>query len=370
MASAAPSVPPLSFGPWLFGRHADLALFGGSAALALGLVVAGRALGISPGALPEWGWLLCVLGVDVAHVWSTLFRTYLDRDELRQHPYRYSLIPLGVYVLGVVAYLHGPGTFWRLLAYVAVFHFVRQQVGWVAVYRARSGPFRRADRFIDDAAIYAATLYPLLYWHANLEHSRIAWFMPGDFVNLSSALRPLVVPAFALWLLCLGLFLVRQLHTAVTTRVFHAGKVLVVVTTAATWYVGIVATNNDFDFTVTNVIVHGVPYIGLLWAYAKQRQKLAPERLSSQIAAAGLGAFVLLLLIIAFLEEFAWDRLVWHERDWLFGGGGVQLQDLALAFLVPLLSLPQATHYALDGVLWRRGDTRERPAQRAALGFR
>nr|HMR11080.1 hypothetical protein [Polyangiaceae bacterium] len=137
MASVAPSVPPMSFGPWLFGRHADLALFGGSAALALGLVVVGRALGISPGALPEWGWLLCVLGVDVAHVWSTLFRTYLDRDELRQHPYRYSLIPLGVYVLGVVAYLHGPGTFWRLLAYVAVFHFVRQQVGWVAVYRAR-----------------------------------------------------------------------------------------------------------------------------------------------------------------------------------------------------------------------------------------
>jgi hypothetical protein len=370
MASGAPSLPGLSFGPWLFGMRADLALFGGSAVLALGLVAVGRALGISPGGLPEWGWLLCVLAVDVAHVWSTLFRTYLDRDELRHHPYRYSLIPLGVYIGGVLAYLHGPVTFWRILAYVAVFHFVRQQVGWVAVYRARGGQPSRADRIIDDAAIYAATLYPLLFWHANLDHSRIAWFMQGDFVNVSAALEPLLAPAFWLWAICLAVFALRQLQIAIASRVLSTGKLVVVATTAATWYVGIVATNSDFDFTVTNVIVHGVPYVGLLWAYAKQRQKLAPERLGSQVVAAGLGAFVLLLLIVAFLEEFAWDRLVWHERGWLFGAGGAVLSDRALAWVVPLLSLPQATHYALDGVLWRRGDTRLRPAQKAALGFR
>jgi hypothetical protein len=41
-----------------------------------------------------------------------------------------------------------------------------------------------------------------------------------------------------------------------------------------------------------------------------------------------------------------------------------------LALLVPLLALPQATHYVLDGMLWRRGDTRRLPAQRRALGFR
>jgi hypothetical protein len=36
---------------------------------------------------------------------------------------------------------------------------------------------------------------------------------------------------------------------------------------------------------------------------------------------------------------------------------------------VPLLALPQGVHYVLDGMLWRRADTRARPAQRAALGF-
>ncbi len=359
----------LSFGPWLFGARMDLALFAGSAAFAFGLVLVGRLLGISPGGLPEWAWLLCVLGVDVAHVWSTLFRTYLDGEELRQHPYRYTLIPLGVYAAGVAAYLHSPMTFWRILAYVAVFHFVRQQVGWVAVYRARAGTFNPLDRWLDDAAVYAATLYPVLYWHANLDHSRIAWFMPGDFVDVSAALHPWVMPAGVAWAVLLGAFFIRQVHKAVTTRVLAAGKMIVVATTAAIWYVGIIATNNDFDFTVTNVIVHGVPYVGLLWAYARERRKQAPERLGSQVAAGGIGAFVLLLLLIAFAEEFVWDRLVWRQRDWLFGDSGAALSQVVLAWVVPLLALPQATHYALDGILWRRGDSRKRPAQRAALGM-
>jgi hypothetical protein len=65
----------------------------------------------------------------------------------------------------------------------------------------------------------------------------------------------------------------------------------------------------------------------------------------------------------------AWDRLVWHDRDWLFGASSGQLGPIVLAFVVPLLALPQATHYVLDGMLWRRSDSRSRPAQRRALGF-
>src|SRR5687767_203002 len=102
----------LSFGPWLWGKHQDLALFGGSALAALGLVLVGRATGLGRGELPEWGWLVCVLAIDVAHVHSTWFRTYLDREELRRHPLRYALVPAVVYALGVALYLHGSLGFW------------------------------------------------------------------------------------------------------------------------------------------------------------------------------------------------------------------------------------------------------------------
>ncbi|MGZ3476685.1 MAG: hypothetical protein ACXWUG_22920, partial [Polyangiales bacterium] len=62
----------------------------------------------------------------------------------------------------------------------------------------------------------------------------------------------------------------------------------------------------------------------------------------------------------ALIEEGLWDRFVWHDHEHLFGEGEL-LSPRALAFLVPLLALPQAVHYALDGVIWRR-------AQNPALG--
>jgi hypothetical protein len=359
----------LSLGPWLWNKPLDLAVFGGSAAFALILVAIGHATGISEQPLPEWGFVALVLGVDVAHVYSTSFRTYFDREELARHPVRYWGVPLAVYVAGVLLYSAGAASFWRVLAYVALFHFVRQQVGWVAVYRARAGNTSRFDRVLDEVTVYAATLYPVLHWHAHLEHTRFAWFVAGDFVD-GGALAVALLPAARLvWLLALAVFALRQIQRAVQDGVFELGKSVVVATTAASWYVGIVATNSDFDFTVTNVIVHGVPYAALLFAYARERRREDPDLLGSQIAAGGIGAFAGVLLILAFVEEMAWDRLVWKDRGWLFGAGTFELGPALLAFVVPLLALPQAVHYVLDGLLWRRADTRARPAQRAALGW-
>ncbi|HMY17835.1 MAG TPA: hypothetical protein PKA58_16040, partial [Polyangium sp.] len=67
--------------PFIWSARADVAIFGGSAALALVLAALSPRLS-DAGALPTWGWLVFVLAVDVAHVHATLFRTYFDRDEL------------------------------------------------------------------------------------------------------------------------------------------------------------------------------------------------------------------------------------------------------------------------------------------------
>jgi len=363
------AVRRFSLGPWLFGPSADLLLFGGSAVAALLLVVLGHVTGLSRVGLPEWGWLVCVVAIDVAHVHSTWFRTYLDRAELRRHPLRYALVPVLVYAAGVALYLDGPVTFWRALAYVALFHFIRQQVGWVAVYRARAGQRTVFDRVLDEATVYAATLYPVVDWHARIGQTEFAWFVQGDFVDASAVALQVLPIARALWAVLLIGFALRQAWLMRQKGVLELGKCVVVATTALVWYVGIVATNSDFDFTVTNVIVHGVPYFALLFSYARERRRESGESLGSQIVAGGVGAFLGVLLLLAFIEELAWDRLVWHERGWLFGSSDLELGPLLLALTVPLLALPQAVHYVLDGMLWRRSDTRDRPAQRAALGF-
>ncbi len=354
-------------GPFIWGARIDVAIFGGSALLALALAALSPILS-DAGAVPTWGWLAFVLAVDVAHVHSTLFRTYFDRDELRKRRSLYIALPIACWLAGFVLHTASEQLFWRALAYVAVIHFVRQQIGWVAIYRARARERSTFGRILDDATIYAATGFPLLYWHAHLPRT-FRWFVDGDFVTLPW-LTQLVLPAQVVWATLLVAYAARAVYVAATGGPRNLGKHLVVATTALTWYVGIVGTNSDFQFTVTNVLVHGLPYMALLWMYTRERGKERPGTLVAKVASLGVLGFVATLLAIAFAEEMLWDRLVWHDRPSMFGGewrGEPLLGPVARAFVVPLLALPQSVHYVLDAVLWRRRDTGQ--AQAKALGF-
>ena len=339
---------------WIFSGPVDLAVFALPAALALGLVV-----WLSPerarGESPEWVWITAVLLVDVAHVWSTAFVTYLSPTELRRHAERYWLVPGLGWVGGVLLYgLGGAALFWRTLAYLAVFHFVRQQYGWMALYRARARDRSRAGAWIDAAAIYAATLYPLIWWHAHLPR-RFAWFLPGDFVG--GLPRTIAHAAAAAYALCLGAYVARALLDARRGQLVPWGKHLLLLTTAATWYAGIVATDDDIAFTLSNVLSHGVPYAALVFSYARFTREPGPAtRVLGGAPGGALLRFVACLWLLAYVEELLWDRGVWHERPALFGGAGASggLGGLQ-PWLVPLLALPQLCHYVLDGLFWRRG---------------
>ena len=333
--------------PWLFSAKTDLLAFGGSAAVALLMVAVGWPLGWLEQDTPDWLWIASVLLIDVAHVYATGFRVYFDRAELRRRAWLYGLVPLLAFGIGAALYSEGPKLFWRTLAYVAVFHFVRQQYGWVALYRAKAGEHDRLGRVIDAAAIYLATIYPLVFWHS---HSRrFSWFVSSDFVELPVLAERVLAPIY--WG-ALALYAAHSAYRAIWQRRFNPGKDLVVVTTAICWYVGIVGLNSDYAFTVTNVITHGVPYMVLVgWFQNGSSAESAASPIASRTKWRWL-RFVGLLWLLAYAEELLWDCGVWHERSWLFGSAW-NISDWD-QLLVPLLTVPQITHYVLDGFIWRR----------------
>jgi hypothetical protein len=131
---------------------------------------------------------------------------------------------------------------------------------------------------------------------------------------------------------------------------------VVVAATAACWYVGIVATNADYAFTVTNVFIHGIPYLALVYLYARAASREPGSRRGATARwighRRGLAVFLASLWAVAYIEELIWDRAIWHDHGWLFGAG-FDVGRAAMV-LVPLLAVPQLTHYVLDGLLWRR----------------
>ncbi len=333
--------------PWLFNAKTDLLAFGGSAAVALLLVVVGWPLGWLERDTPDWLWIASVLLVDVAHVYATGFRVYFDRAELRRRAWLYWLVPLLAFVIGAALYSEGSRLFWRTLAYVAVFHFVRQQYGWVALYRAKASEHDRLGKVIDTVAIYLATIYPLVFWHAHPR--RFSWFVPKEFVTLPVLAERVLAPIY--WG-SLALYAAYSTYRAIWQRRFNPGKDLVVATTALCWYVGIVGLNSDYAFTVTNVITHGVPYMVLVGWFQSAPATESSASVATRPSRWRWLRFVGLLWLLAYAEELLWDCGVWHERSWLFGSAW-NIGDWD-HLLVPLLTVPQITHYVLDGFIWRR----------------
>lgn len=334
---------------WIVSPSFDLSWFVGPPALSAFAVACLPAL--RGPALGVWGWVLCVVAVDVAHVWSTLYRTYLDPEELSRRRSLLVNVPLACLAAG--ALLHragGSAWFWRGFAYLAVYHFLRQQFGFVMLYRRAAG--EQGGLALDKAAIYASMLYPLASWHAGLPRA-FDWFMPGDFV----ALPPWTAPA-ARWAYA-GVFAawaVKEARAWANGARPNLGKLGIILGTAAAWYVGIVLFDSDVAFTVTNVLAHGIPYFGLVWSHGCRRFANGSGWLAALHRPGWrVALFLLPLLLLAFGEEMLWDWFIWRENRGLFGGLGAAwaLPEPVYHLLVPLLALPQAAHYVLDAWIWR-----------------
>lgn len=336
---------------WLFSPSIDLSVFLGSALIAIFLLIFGANTGLLTQDSPDWTWITTILMIDIAHVWATSFRVYFDVEEFKRRIWLYTLVPLSGYLVGVALYSESALTFWRVLAYVAVFHFVRQQYGWVALYRRKANETSRLTWWIDAFAVYLATVYPLAFWMTSLPRN-FEWFVQNDFINVPQFVAQILFPVY---LLALITYFGKTIYLYFTEGFLNPGKDIVVATTAICWYLGIVFYNSDYAFTVTNVIIHGVPYFAIVYFYAKARRENAST--FYRFLSSNWLIFLATLWALAYLEELFWHRGVWHERLWMFGEAW-EWGKLKI-FLVPLLALPQVTHYVLDGFVWRRKENVE-----------
>ncbi len=311
-------------------------------------------------------WIVGVLLVDVAHVYASLYRTYLDPVARQRHKKRLIWAPVLVGWFGFLLHLESPLLFWGALAYVAIFHFIKQHVGFALLY-VRGGNESASDRRLVTWTVWAGTLAPIVWWHAHLPR-QFAWFTHGDlFGGLPAWLGPVALASTVpVWLA----FAIRRIALWRSGRA-NAMVVWLVLTPAVNWYLGIVVFDDDRIFTVTNVLLHGIPYFALTWvaggrACVQRGLRRVTGRATHSAALIGL-AFYGALVMLAVSEEALWDRLIWHERTVLFGDGGARLSPYWTALVTALLTIPQATHYVLDRWIWRAGP--DNPKLAVQLGF-
>lgn len=302
-------------------------------------------------------WIILVLCVDVAHVYSTLYRTYFDPETFGTRKNLFLLVPLLVFIFGVLVYSMNGLIFWRIAAYLAVFHFIRQQYGFLRIYSRREKQ-PKWSYTLDTITIYLLTVYPILWWHLSGPRN-FSWFVDGDFyfVHMPWLLLPLQI---CYWSIA-SAWVMKEIYFSVKNRFVNVPKFLLMAGTGLSWYLGIITFNGDLVFTALNVISHGIPYMALIWMHGNKKHVASiPEKkkrtfISAIFRPRYLFLFVGILILIAYLEEGLWDRWVWNDHPQYFTLFHFlpKISDSYLAFIVPLLAVPQLTHYVLDGFIWR-----------------
>jgi hypothetical protein len=306
--------------------------------------------------MPVQYWIVLVVFIDVAHVYSTLYRTYFNPDKRGRQLTLLVIIPVVCYLAGVLLYFIDGLLFWRVLAYLAVYHFIRQQYGFMRLYSRREQT-TRMSRVIDIAAIYTATIYPILFWHFDGTRN-FNWFVEGDFISFPSA--PIIVAFTWVYFLVIAAYLIKEGLQVWKNKHFNIPRNFLIAGTFLSWYFGIIYFNGDMAFTTLNVISHGIPYMALIWFFEqedfKKKSSNKGKLLKFTFSQYGVWLFILIIVILAYIEEGLWDGLIWREHQAIFSFfSALPLISNVnfLTFLIPLLALPQSTHYILDGFIWR-----------------
>lgn len=355
---------------WLFSKNIDLWLLALPVWLCWGVCFLVPE-SIHSNELPLWFWVVIIVGIDVSHVWSTIFRTYLDKSEFSNHKKVLLYAPLFSLVILFILASISIALFWTALAYIALYHFIKQQFGFMQLYKAKYGQVSFKTIISDKFAIYWSMLYPVFYWHTNTQRS-FSWFVEGDFFNLSKLISSIEIANTSLLLLLnsvgsvvyfviLFIWLFQEVYQIVKHNLrMPIGKLLWVITTAGNWYLGIVYFNSDFAFSLTNVVAHGIPYLVLLFFYVERKKMIKKPNIPVLKVATHISFMLLIILLLAFSEEYFWDMFLFRDNAQFFESiinypFDSIISPYAQALVFALLSLPQVTHYVLDGFIWKKG---------------
>lgn len=304
-------------------------------------------------------WVLIVLCVDVTHVYAIVYKTYFKQEAWKTLGFKMKIFPFVVWLGGIFIYSISSYLFWSLLAYFAVYHFIRQQYGFFRMYTRvqEEVPWKR---YMLNSTIYASTVIPVLIWHCRGQQN-FNWMQKGDFKYWNLPQLEPILTVLLIIILCIYLYL--EYEENKKELGWNWGRILLTLSTAFAWYVSILVINNDFTFSLVNVLGHGIPYFALVWISEKKNAQNENEPVLKLIyGKLGILLFGVIIFCMAYLEEGFWDTFVWREHQetfgWMYFTENIDDNQI-LAFIVPLLIMPQVVHYILDAYIWKKNPKTE-----------
>ena len=386
----------------IFGDRADTTVF--TAPIVLSVAVAPLLWFLVPAdSIPLLGYVLVVVLSDVAHVWSTLFRTHLDSQENARRWWLYNGVPPALFIAQTfVHYFIGEVAFWTVIGYLAIYHFVSQQFGFMMIAKSKARDFKNFRR--DKYLLYGLAGFPIALWHSDATR-HFDWFNREDpFIwgrgvtevlsqPCLGGIRPsgIIAAGYAAFLLYYLYCVIRdvveweeaQVGTTASSSSSHRTcpllkKHMVLAYSGLTWAVGVLCPHKMIALTFLNLF-HAVPAYMIVFCCARNRWWGAADggplnQLQGTSFADALGRwmtrhksrvaqYMLFLMALGVVEELLWEGLVWQDYSaalFDFNPETDYPHPVLYSATVAFLILPQTTHYVLDMFIWKMGKAHDK----------
>jgi len=298
---------------FIFTRRLDFVAFGLPILIALAL--SPTIWSIPSESVPGWAWLFLVVGVDVAHVWATLFRTYLDHRELFRRPLLYCGAPLASFCVSFALHSISSSVFWTFLSYTAIYHFIKQDIGLLFLFIARGGARMTKEQLrFEKITLYIGALAPVLAWHAN-PPEKFTWFRANErfLFRLPDAA---CVPVAGVWLATMAAYVCAEVRRWRQGVPLNPGKLYIMAMCWITWAIGATLEHEVTTLAWVNLF-HGLPFFVMVGMYCRRRwSALTPADCGDRFTAFITQRWTTMLAILfalALAEELLWDLFVWQE---------------------------------------------------------
>lgn len=342
------------------GRRFDLVWFVGGALTGYGMFWLHAGLGLDMLMV----WFVWFVVLDSPHFFGTYARTYLDREQWREHrgllvgslswflvPPLVLLASFGMHSNVALVVLAAAVNLW------AYWHVVRQHYGIMALYQRKNEDTDPSDSRIDSLVLHTGLLAPFVAFL--VRHPETSSFLKPIS---SSRIESIVTTSVVAVVLVAVLFVSRQLQRFSRGVPLNVPKILFLLSViplhVTIGYSEAVLTAPVLGFAAFVTVFHDVQYHAIVWFYQRNRyrhgdsSRFGPAAFVGRsfltFATCALASGALAGLAVCSLEiQPGCTPLVETNRMTLFAGVSVK-DALFLLFLGFLMH-----HYFLDQFIWR-----------------
>lgn len=342
---------------WLEGPSIDAPFYMGAALAGWAMLLLHVVVGV-PALYLYWFWILFL---DGPHLWATISRTYLDREERRTRgpllvgAFAWALLPAAALAWGHATGGRTPFLLFLVFAQLwAYWHVVRQHYGFLSLYQRKCGEPAGAANPFDATAFYAVMLAPFASWA--LRHPTARQSL-GLGPSLGFVERGLVLALGAITAAAVVAYVVKELRrdgpANVGKNLFLASCVPLhlAVLLHPTWSLRI-------ELVALAVIVtsfHNIQYNAIVWCFGRRRYGGDPRGETYGLAArlfrnplAWYAAGVALAVTMRY-ASWSFDGRYWPLTPQPRGAGVFSAAEYVNAWWWVVAM----HHYYLDQKIWR-----------------